>query len=118
VEAVRGAMKVGILGGTVLYIFAEPLAQLTPPGMGVYRRLRSNLVGVRRGLDRGNKACPGRSHQIPKAKRDSRQDEEMLCGTRERFEINEARRHKVVGEVRLTHSSNIACCQNQVIDGS
>lgn len=46
VVAVRGVRKVGILGGAVLYIYTEPLAQLTPPEMDVYRELRLNPVGV------------------------------------------------------------------------
>lgn len=39
VVEVRGAINVENLGGTVLYIFTEPLAQLTPLEMGVYPRL-------------------------------------------------------------------------------
>ena len=46
VVAVKGERKVVNLGGPVLYIFTEPLVQLTPPEMGVYPGLRSSAVGV------------------------------------------------------------------------
>jgi hypothetical protein len=51
VVAVRGVKKVGNLGGVVLYIVAEPLAQLTSPEMDVYRGSKLNQVGVYRGLE-------------------------------------------------------------------
>ena len=42
VVAVKGARNVVNLGAADLYISTEPLAQLTPPAMGVY----PGLVGI------------------------------------------------------------------------
>lgn len=44
VVGVKGAIKVVNTGGIVLYIFTEPLVQLTPPRMGVNPRLRLKPV--------------------------------------------------------------------------
>ena len=59
VVAVREAEKVGNLGGAVLYIVTEPLAQLSPPQMDVFQGLRYNLVGVWSGLEGSSKGNAG-----------------------------------------------------------
>lgn len=46
VVEVKGAIRVVNLGGRVLYISTEPLAQLTPLEMGVYPRLGLKLHPV------------------------------------------------------------------------
>jgi len=111
----REVIKVVNLGGTVLYIFTEPLAQLNPLEMGVYPRLgryckRSNLETGRR--------CIWVTTRGLAVKRGSRGYEEMLSEARDRSERNEAGRRKLLGELKPTHHSNIVNFQNQVIGGS
>lgn len=45
-----------------------------------------------------------------------RETEEMLGEARDRFERNEAGRHKLTREVKSTHHSNLVNCQSQVTD--
>ena len=116
VVGVEGAIKVVNLGGKVLYILTEPLAQLTPLEMVVYPRPKLRLHPVEyRGLVEGVSRRP---HEILAMKRCSREDEEMVGGAGDRFERNEASRRKSRGETKSTHHSNIVSCQSQVTGGS
>jgi hypothetical protein len=114
VVRVRGAIKVANLGGTVLYISTELVAQLIPQETNVYPRVGitpSRVLRLLEGVSR-------RPHEILEVDRGLREDEEMLGEARDRFERSKASRCKLTREVKSTYPSNIVICQSQVIGGT
>ena len=89
VVRVKGAIKVVYPGGEILYIFAGPVARLTPLKMGVCRRLRLHAVetGEPFRVYPGDHADPGCE---PSLERKRREGGEMLGEARGRLEKNEA----------------------------
>ena len=83
---------------------ADPSGDLRAPG----------LDGTRWGL---LESAYMRPRKILEVNQFSKKDEEILGGARDRFERNEARGYKFMGELKPTHLFSVVSCQGQGMGG-